>query len=204
MSISPTRSLSLKFFIRNFCSSWCVLHVTFILLCSTQCKMKWYIRTSDKMNKCNYGKQSPPTQISMTLHDAGKTCKLNSGNLPALSNSKLHPLLYLVRQPIKWKLQREIFSVMFVCIRWWLSSGNYDTKRICFRGEISPLCCCCSWSGPAAKAPDALQPWGLLYTLFSRSSHCRRQLSPRPTRRERSKQREVELNGRERVAENFA
>jgi hypothetical protein len=32
-----------------------------------------------------------------------------------------------------------------------------------------------------------------LYTLSSRSSHCRRQMSPRPTWRERSKQREVEL-----------
>jgi hypothetical protein len=38
---------------------------------------------------------------------------------------------------------------------------------------------------------------------FYRRSHCRRQMSPRPTRRERSKQREVELNGQERVAENF-
>jgi hypothetical protein len=37
------------------------------------------------------------------------------------------------------------------------------------------------------------EPLGLLYTLFSRSSHCRRQMSPRPTRRERSEQREVEL-----------
>jgi hypothetical protein len=34
---------------------------------------------------------------------------------------------------------------------------------------------------------------GLLYALFSRSSHCRRQMSPRPTRRERSKRREGEL-----------
>jgi hypothetical protein len=33
----------------------------------------------------------------------------------------------------------------------------------------------------------------LIYTLSSRSSHCRRQMSPRPTRRERSNQREVEL-----------
>jgi hypothetical protein len=54
-------------------------------------------------------------------------------------------------------------------------------------------CCCCWWSGPEAKAPVALQPLGLLYTLFSRSSQCRRQMSPHPTRRERSKQREVEL-----------
>jgi hypothetical protein len=54
-------------------------------------------------------------------------------------------------------------------------------------------CCCCWWSGPGAKAPVTLQPLGLLYTLFSISSHCRRQMSPRPTRRERSKQREVEL-----------
>jgi hypothetical protein len=52
---------------------------------------------------------------------------------------------------------------------------------------------CCSWSGAGAKAPVALQPLGLLYTLFSRSSHCHCQMSPRPTRRERSKQREVEL-----------
>jgi hypothetical protein len=35
-----------------------------------------------------------------------------------------------------------------------------------------------------------MQPLGLLYTLSSRSSHCRRQMSQRPTRRERSKQRE--------------
>jgi hypothetical protein len=65
-------------------------------------------------------------------------------------------------------------------------------------------CYCYWWSGPRAKAPVALQPLGLLYTLFSRSSHCRRQMSPCPMRRKRSKQREVELNGRERVAENFA
>jgi hypothetical protein len=52
---------------------------------------------------------------------------------------------------------------------------------------------CCWWSGPWAKAPVALQPLVFLYTLFSRSSHCRRQMSPHPTRRERSKQREVEL-----------
>jgi hypothetical protein len=45
-----------------------------------------------------------------------------------------------------------------------------------------------------------LQPLGLLYypvpPCFS-SSHCRSQMLPRPTRRESSKQREVELNGRE-------
>jgi hypothetical protein len=39
----------------------------------------------------------------------------------------------------------------------------------------------------------ALQPLGLLYTLFSRSSHCRRHMSLRPTRRERSKRREGEI-----------
>jgi hypothetical protein len=33
-----------------------------------------------------------------------------------------------------------------------------------------------------AKAPVVLQPLGLSYTLFSRSYHCRRQMSPRPTR----------------------
>jgi hypothetical protein len=60
------------------------------------------------------------------------------------------------------------------------------------------------WSGPGTKAPVALQPLGLLYTLFSRSSHCRRQIYARPTRREKSKQREVEIYGREIVAENFA
>jgi hypothetical protein len=39
----------------------------------------------------------------------------------------------------------------------------------------------------------ALQPLGLLYALFSRSSHCRRQMSC-PTRREKSKRREGELS----------
>jgi hypothetical protein len=52
---------------------------------------------------------------------------------------------------------------------------------------------CCWWSGPRAKAPVALQPLGLLYTLFSGSSHCLRQMSPRPMWRDRHKQREVEL-----------
>jgi hypothetical protein len=47
--------------------------------------------------------------------------------------------------------------------------------------------------GPEPRLQFALQPLGLLYTLFSRRSHCRRQMSPCPTRRERSKQREVEL-----------
>jgi hypothetical protein len=54
-------------------------------------------------------------------------------------------------------------------------------------------CCCWCWSGLGAKAPVAQQPLDLLYTLFSRSSHCRRQMSPRSTRLERSKQRVVEL-----------
>jgi hypothetical protein len=63
---------------------------------------------------------------------------------------------------------------------------------------------CCWWSGPGAKAPAALQPLDLFYTLFSRSSHCRHQMSPRPTWRQRSEQRKVELNRRKRVAENFA
>jgi hypothetical protein len=53
--------------------------------------------------------------------------------------------------------------------------------------------CCCRWSGPGAKAPVALQQLGLLYTLFSGSSPCRCQMSPCPTRCERSEQREVEL-----------
>jgi hypothetical protein len=45
-----------------------------------------------------------------------------------------------------------------------------------------------------AKAPVALLPSGILCTLFSRSSHCHRQMSPRPTRRESSKRREGELS----------
>jgi hypothetical protein len=42
-------------------------------------------------------------------------------------------------------------------------------------------------------------PWlhcshlGILYALFSRSSNCSREMSPRPTRRERSKRREGEI-----------
>jgi hypothetical protein len=138
MSISPTRSLSLKFSLEIFASR-CVLHILMLLLCSTQCKLTWYIRTSYKMFICNFGNQLPPIQIAKALHDAGKLCKLNSGNVPVFSNLKLHPLLYLMCHPFQWKLQREIFLVMFVCIRWWLRSDNYDTKRICFRGKISPL-----------------------------------------------------------------
>jgi hypothetical protein len=47
--------------------------------------------------------------------------------------------------------------------------------------------------GPEPRLRFALQPLGLLYTLFSKSCHCRRQMSPCPTRRERSKRREGEL-----------
>jgi hypothetical protein len=61
-------------------ASRCVLHILFILLCSTQCKMSWYIRTSVKIFISNFGNQSQPTQTAKTLHDAGKMCKLNGGN----------------------------------------------------------------------------------------------------------------------------
>jgi hypothetical protein len=54
-----------------------------------------------------------------------------------------------------------------------------------------PLLVCYITAG--ANAPVALLPSGILYTLFSRSSHCRRHMSPRTTRRERSKRREGEL-----------
>jgi len=50
-----------------------------------------------------------------------------------------------------------------------------------------------SQPGPGAYAPDALQPEGLLCSPCSNRSHFRRQMSPRPTRRERSKQWKVEL-----------
>jgi hypothetical protein len=63
---------------------------------------------------------------------------------------------------------------------------------------------CLLHQGPEPRLLVALQPLGLLYALFSGSSHCRRQMSPRPTRRERSKRREGDFNGRERVGENFA
>jgi hypothetical protein len=79
---------------------------------------------------------------------------------------------------------------------------NYLLRPLTIKHWTAVVGCCSS--GLGAKAAVALQPLGLLYTLFSRSSHCRRKMSPRLTRRERSKQREVELNGRERVAENFA
>jgi hypothetical protein len=59
------------------------------------------------------------------------------------------------------------------------------------------------WSGPGANAPVALQPLGLFYTLFSRSSHCRRQMSPRRTRRRRSKQREMEFQGARKSSREF-
>jgi hypothetical protein len=51
-----------------------------------------------------------------------------------------------------------------------------------------------------SNAPFALQPLGLLYYPVPpsfRRSHCRRQMPPRSTRRERSKKRKVELYGRE-------
>jgi hypothetical protein len=55
----------------------------------------------------------------------------------------------------------------------------------------------CWWSGHGAKAPVSLQPLGLLHNLFSRSSHCRRDV------RDPSSER-WNFNGRESVAENFS
>jgi hypothetical protein len=52
---------------------------------------------------------------------------------------------------------------------------------------------CLLHQGPEPRPLVALQPLGLLYALFSKSSHCRRQMSPRPTRRKRSKRRQGEL-----------
>jgi hypothetical protein len=61
----------------------------------------------------------------------------------------------------------------------------------------SLLFCCCR-SGTRANAPVALQPLGLLYYPVPpsfRRSHCRRQMPPRSSLRERSKKRIVELYG---------
>jgi hypothetical protein len=66
---------------------------------------------------------------------------------------------------------------------------------------------CCCRSGLGANAPVALQPLGLLYypvpPLFFRRSHCHRQMPPRPTRRDRSKQRKMELLWARIVSYNF-
>jgi hypothetical protein len=58
--------------------------------------------------------------------------------------------------------------------------------------------------GPEPRFRFALQPLGLLYTLFSRSSHSRRQMFHvlRDVRDPSSES--WNFNGRERVAENFA
>jgi hypothetical protein len=80
----------------------------------------------------------------------------------------------------KWRLLKT-----FITTRLFKLTGN------CVSCNVN--ICCWWWSGPGAKAPIALQPLDLFYTLFSRSSHCRRQMSPRLTRREKTKQREVEL-----------
>jgi hypothetical protein len=80
------------------------------------------------------------------------------------------------------------------CLHWWFQRYHEEwvvplvhshphrvgNRRVIFR------CWWWLWSGPRAKAQVALQSLGLLYTLFSRSSSRRRQMSPRPTRRERS------------------
>ena len=101
--------------------------------------MTRYIRTSDNMFMYKFGNQSPPTQTVKTVRDASKTCQLTV-YLSVFSNLKLQPLLCLMCHQFGWKLQREhFFSVMFLCIRLWLISDNYGTKRVCFRGEISPL-----------------------------------------------------------------
>jgi hypothetical protein len=49
------------------------------------------------------------------------------------------------------------------------------------------------YQGPDPRRLVARQLLGLLGTLFSRSSHCRRQMSRRPTRREKYKRREWEI-----------
>jgi hypothetical protein len=56
--------------------------------------------------------------------------------------------------------------------------------------NLTFLCLFVCYIRAAAKAAVALLPSGILCALFSRSSHCRRQMSPRPTRSERSKRRE--------------
>jgi hypothetical protein len=95
-------------------------------------------------------------------------------------------------------------AVITSCSRWLVTSEHcriskckvvplHDMQAYGVNGNRTPLNLSCWWSGPGAKAPVALQPLDLPYALFYRSSNCRRQMSPRPTRRERSKQREVEL-----------
>jgi hypothetical protein len=74
--------------------------------------------------------------------------------------------------------------------------ANRQAEVIIFIALVVGFVClfvCLLHQGSEPRPLVALQPLGLLYALFSRSLHCRRQMSPRPTRRERSKRREVEL-----------
>jgi hypothetical protein len=81
----------------------------------------------------------------------------------------------LNRQPDKW----SFFKISTLLLQY------QSSKYVAYSSDSIGW-----WSGPGTKASVALQPLGLLYNLFSRSFHCRHQMSPCPTRRERSKQRE--------------
>ena len=94
-------------------------------------RRKFKIKNSVKMFVRNFGNHFPKTKIAKTLHDAGKMCKLNSGKLPVFSEFKVTSTA-LFNVPTIWMeaTARDFFSVIFVCLRLWLSSDNYDTKRI--------------------------------------------------------------------------
>jgi hypothetical protein len=91
----------------------------------------------------------------------------------------LLPPVYLKTEPVSETM------VNFYIFNYWmkyLAQELNGTKYVCLLHQ-----------GLESRPLVALQPLGLLYTLFSRSSHCRCQMSPRPTQRERSKWREGEL-----------
>jgi hypothetical protein len=86
---------------------------------------------------------------------------------------------------------RDVNKSTSSCLFWKVTVHRHY-KKASIR-SYSHMCLFVSYIRAGAKAPVALLPLGILYALFSRSSHCRRQMSPQPTRRERSERREGEL-----------
>jgi hypothetical protein len=119
------------------------------------------------------------------------------------SSGSIHcSLLKLYIKPVS-KLLRYINLVMWQHVVCWYVHSTLCRESLSLHKVVVVVVIVLD-QGPEPRLQLHCSQLGLLYTLFSRSTHCRRQMSPRPTRGERSEQREVELNGRERVAENFA
>jgi hypothetical protein len=122
-----------------------------------------------------------PTEIHNALHEVCRDSVVDCGTVSQWASHFYEGWVSIQDDPRSWRPVTTTDDISVVIISLWQEWS--DSKRQSASGvHCNSGIVCLLHQGPEPRLLVALQPLGLLYALFSRSSHCRRQMSPRPTR----------------------